>query len=392
MSGSLTDLEGALRDNLSYIRKIVFSIPRSSLFQRAAAKPVAVKGETLFSFDALTADNKSVTKNIPSSELPGLVCDLARNFGQTSVITAYGDITVLFSKKGKLTVINKIKLPEDASPVEPGLHDRKKNYIIDPVKSAPFLSALGVCDGKGNLFDKKRAKFRQINRFVELLDDRYGSLPPEGSLTVCDLCCGKSYLTFAVYYYLTAIKGRSVRMYGVDLKADVIEYCSALAKELGWEGLTFLCRDISTFDCGALPDLVISLHACDTATDVVLAYAVTHSAGMILSTPCCHHELFHQMNSSGLRFIERHSILKQKLCDAATDSLRALLLEAHGYSTEAIELIDPEETPKNVMIRAVKSRKILPGKRENALKEYREAVKMLGVDPTLGKLLGISLE
>ena len=388
MSATLKDLEGLIGDNISYIRKIVFSVPRNALFIRAAAKPVAVKGETLFSFETFTSDNKAVTKNIPIAELPGLVCDFVSNFGQTSVVTAYGDITVLFSKKGKLTLINRIKIPEDAVAIEPKTHDRQKKYIIDPADGSSFLSALGVCDENGNLFDKKRAKFRQINRFVELLDDVYGSLPRDGILTVCDLCCGKSYLTFAVYYYLTALKGRKVRMYGVDLKAGVIEYCAALAEKLRWDGLTFLCMDISEFECGGTPDLVISLHACDTATDVVLAYAIGHNAGMILSTPCCHHEIFHQMKSEKLRFIERHSILKQKLCDAATDSLRALLLEANGYNTEVIELIDPEDTPKNAMIRAVKSRKILPGKRENALKEYKEAVSMLGVDPTLGRLLG----
>ena len=222
---------------------------------------------------------------------------------------------------------------------------------------------------------------------MELLDNVYGKLPADGELTVCDLCCGKSYLTFAVYYYLTALKSRRVKMYGVDLKQDVIEYCSSLAEKLGCEGLSFLCMDIMKFSAEKDPDLVVSLHACDTATDVVLAYAVKNRAGLILSTPCCHHQMFHEMKSEGLGFLEKHSILKQKFCDAATDSLRALRLEAEGYDVEALELIDPEETPKNVMIRASRSKKIAPGKRERAMQEYNKACALLGICPALDKLL-----
>lgn len=218
---------------------------------------------------------------------------------------------------------------------------------------------------------------------MELLDDVYDKLPGEGPLTVCDLCCGKSYLTFAVYFYLTKVRGREVQLYGVDLKSDVIEYCRSVAERLDCSGMHFLCQDVLTFDPGVPVDLVISLHACDTATDVVLAYAVKKRAKLILSTPCCHHETFHQLGQNPLHPLMKHSILKQKFADALTDSLRALYLEAEGYHTEALELIDPEETPKNVMIRAYRTGKI----NFFARREYEETVKMFGLDPTLRRLM-----
>jgi len=382
------DLSAIVRSNAENIRKITFSISRSPEYVKIEARPVLLKGERFFKFDYFGRDNKVTVKNVAMSALADEVCALALSeFGQTTIMTGGGDCTVLLSKKGRATVIDRIK---SSVPAEASGHDRKKQYIIDAQENKDFLCALGVCDKDGRIFDKKRAKFRQINRFVELLDDIYGDLPVEGTLTVCDLCCGKSYLTFAVYHYLTVVKGRDVRMYGVDLKPDVIAYCSEVANGLNFDKLKFICMDINEFKTEGRIDLVVSLHACDTATDAVLAYAVRNGAGAILSTPCCHHELFHTMKSGELGFIEKHSILKQKFCDAATDSLRALLLEASGYRVEALELIDPEETPKNVMLRAIKSKKIMPGnKREAALAEYERAKELLGVQPTLGKLLSI---
>ena len=278
-----------------------------------------------------------------------------------------------------------------------GAVSAEKNYILDARKCVSFLEPLGICDGNGRVYDKKQSKYRQINRFTELLDDVYAKLPSEGELNVCDLCCGKSYLSFAVYYYLTSIKGRIVRMYGVDLKKDVIEFCSGLAERLGFEGMTFECGDVLNFNAVDRPDLVISLHACDIATDYVLAYAIRHKAGLILSTPCCHHEVFNQLSFPknntlkpekdvsvpDLSFLADNSILKSKLSDALTDSLRCLMLEAEGYKTEAVELIDPEETPKNVMIRAVYAGR----KNAKALKDYYQAQKFFGLETTLSKLL-----
>lgn len=375
-------VEMLIREQGQKLRKIVFSKPTAPGIEKATVRPVSVGGKTVLQIETLTADHKATHQNLTPMEAPERLSKMAtEDYGQTNLIFTSGEVQVRLSTKGKITVTGSVKA--DAPDAVPLSHNREKQYLIDAAKYPEFLSALGVCDEKGNVFDKKRSKYRQINRFVELLDDVYDKLPSEGPLTVCDLCCGKSYLTFAVYFYLTKVRGREVQLYGVDLKADVIDYCQSVAERLGCSGMHFLCQDVLTFDPGVPVDLVISLHACDTATDVVLAYAIRKRAKLILSTPCCHHETFHQLGQNPLHPLMKHSILKQKFADALTDSLRALYLEAEGYHTEALELIDPEETPKNVMIRAYRTGKI----NLFARREYEETVRMFGLDPALRRLM-----
>ena len=256
-------------------------------------------------------------------------------------------------------------------------NNQKKNYIIEG--NAPFLIYLGVSDKNGRVHDKKQSKFRQINKFVEHIRDVSSHLEGDGELVIYDLCCGKSYLSFAVYHYFANILGRRVRMFGVDLKADVIEYCSSVAKALNFNGLSFHCEDITAHKFERKPDLVISLHACDTATDIVIEKAIAEGARVILSTPCCHHELNHTLKCRELSFVAEHSMLRQKLCDAATDALRLKLLEANGYTVAALELIDPEETPKNILLRAIK-RPQTPAnavRSKAAMQEYEDAKRFL---------------
>lgn len=217
--------------------------------------------------------------------------------------------------------------------------------------------------GGGTVFQAEtfRADGKAIHENIPPEDaDRLPALPQTGELRVCDLCCGKSYLSFAAYHYFANVLGRTVRMTGVDLKPDVIDRCNLAARALGWGGLEFLCGDVSRYDAGGHVHLVISLHACDTATDLVLSRAVRWGADAILSTPCCHHELNHTLNCPALGFIGAHSMLRQKLCDAATDALRLKYLEASGYSVAALELIDPEETPKNILLRGLRDRSFDP--------------------------------
>ena len=283
------------------------------------------------------------------------------------------------SKSGGIHVANGIK--SDGSEADIYGNDREKNLILRDGEKYPFLVKLGVSDGNGRVYDRKRAKFRQINKFLENVRDIYPLLPKEGELYVLDLCCGKSYLTFAVYYYLTVLCGRRVNMRGMDLKPDVIEYCSKTAEELDYSGLSFECGDIRKIRCERAPDLVLSLHACDVATDIVLDTASREGAKVILSTPCCHHELMHTLDGSSemgdkLKDVIKYSLLKQKLCDALTDALRCKLLEAKGYSVTVTELIDPEETPKNLMIRAVKTG-IGKEKAERLYREYEEMKKYI---------------
>lgn len=363
------------------MKKTTFSKAHDKEIVRSVARIFATKdGKKFVQVETFTKDNKALHKNFSIEEAPETLASMALcDFDQTAIVGVSGQCDIKISKKGKIFISDKLSYADKA---KASSHDREKKYLLS---DADFLKKLGVCGENGKILDKKQSKFRQINRFVELLDDVYSSLPSDGELTVCDLCCGKSYLTFAVYFYLTKLKGRKIKMYGVDLKKDVIEYCSGVARELGYSGLEFICADINTFRVGR-PDLVISLHACDIATDIVLSYAIRNSARVILSTPCCHHEMMNQLSCGELEFISEYSMLRQKLCDAATDSLRCLMLKSSGYSVEALELIDPEDTPKNLLIRAVQDPKMTEEKRKAYRSQYDCAVRFLGVSPYLLKI------
>ena len=287
--------------------------------------------------------------------------ELIEGYSQINVITSAGDCELKRSKSGKITLIGTEKLDRaldtdktnDFKKIIPASNNKVKNHILNG--SEPFLMHLGVADKNGRVYDKKQAKFRQINRFLELIRDVEDKLPRD-FIRICDLCCGKSYLSFAVYHYFTVIKGIKVKMTGVDLKSDVIEYCNSVASACGFDGLEFICGDINLYDTDEHVNLVISLHACDIATDMVIGKAILWNADVVLSTPCCHHDLNRKINSESLKFITDHSMLRQKLCDAATDALRLKLLEWHGYDVASLELIDPDETPKNIMLRGVRKK------------------------------------
>jgi len=287
------------------------------------------------------------------------------------------------SKKGKITRIDKIKY-DGASRAEIKSHDSARNYIIKEGEPCLFLCKLGVCDENGNVFDRKRAKFRQINRFLEIVRDVFPSAPKD-ELYVLDLCCGKSYLSFALYYYLSDVLGAKVKMVGADLKKDVIDYCVKVSEECHFEGLSFVCCDINDLKPEGTPDLVVSLHACDTATDIVLAKAVKSGARNILSSPCCQHEMAHQLakRDEEFDFIFSKPLFRDRFAVLATDALRVLKLESAGYSVDAIEFIDPEETPKNLMIRAKKK-----GESDYAAQsQYEKACRRLNISPKLANLL-----
>ncbi len=371
------------------LKKIVFSRPSDKTELKTVASLFSSKQGTEMQFESFMRDNKALHRNLP---LEGGIAECASlalsSYGQTDIITTAGSCTVLVSRSGNVHIKNGIKEGGETAALRS--FDGGKEHILDKPSALPFLIKLGICGDDGRVFDRRRAKYRQINRFLELVGDIYDRLPSEGVLNVCDLCCGKSYLTFAVYWYLTAEKGRTVEMYGVDLKDDVINYCAEAAEALGYDGMHFISGNALEFVPPCRPDLMISLHACDTATDIVLAGAVKSGARIIMSTPCCHHEMFGQMNSEALGFITDYPILKQKLCDAATDSLRSLRLEAENYSVNAMELIDPDETPKNVLIRAIlRDRPLSEAKRNEIMARYRAACALLGAEPYLDRLLSV---
>ena len=338
------------------LKKAVFSKPKDKTVRRAVLTPRTLGERRVAQLEIFFADNKAGHENLSPDDEERFSA-LATGFGQVNLLTTAGEAELRTSKGGKCTLIGGDRLRRaiekgDAPPVEVQGNDRKKERILQG--DEPFLRLLDVSDATGRVHDKKQSKFRQINRFLELIRDCLSALPKEGELRICDLCCGKSYLSFAVYHYFTHVLGRRVRMTGVDLKPDVIAYCNEVAGKLGFDGLEFLCGDVGRYDAGEHVHMVISLHACDTATDLVLERAMAWDADVILSTPCCHHELNHTLNCAPLAFIAEHSMLRQKLCDAATDALRLKLLASVGYAVCALELIDPEETPKNIMLRALK--------------------------------------
>ncbi len=367
------------------LKKVIFSKPTDAGEQKTVLTRRLIGKKVLLQAEIFRSDNKAIHKNL-DPENPDVANDilaLISAHGQVNLITSVGECELRKNKKSdKVTLIGSQKLRRAmesgrGETVSADQNNRQKQRILSG--DEPFLRYLGVSDANGRIHDKKQAKFRQINRFLELIRDCLHALPQEGELRICDLCCGKSYLSFAAYHYFASILGRRVRMTGVDLKPDVVEHCNQTAKALGFDGLEFLCGDVSKYDAGEHVHLVISLHACDVATDLVLERAVKWNTDVILSTPCCHHELNHAIDCSALSFITDHSMLRQKLCDAATDALRLKFLESRGYAVVALELIDPEETPKNIMLRGIRRKNLNPDSPAclRAREEYEAARRFL---------------
>lgn len=364
------------------LKKVVFSKSVDPDVVRAVATLRHVGKSDCLQIERFCTDNKAKHENLPIESLgeSNRIDELIASFQQINLITTAGDAELRTSKKGKIALIGGERLEKALESsdlmVEIDGNNRAKQYILNG--SEEFLRYLGVSDKNGRVYDKKQSKFRQINRFLEEIRDVREFLPKE-EIVVADLCCGKSYLTFAAYYYLSEILGLRVTMFGADLKADVIAYCEETARALHFDGLSFLCTDITVYEPPKKPNLVISLHACDTATDIVLESAVRWNADVILSTPCCHHELNRTLACPELSFISAHSMLRQKFCDAATDALRLKKLDAEGYRTEALELVDPEETPKNILLRAVRRKNFDKNSVEakELMEEYEAALAFL---------------
>ena len=357
------------------LKKISLSKPDAIDEIKSVATLKSISGEYNLQIETFSKDNKAYHRNIKNNfdvELRSIFS----GYSQINVISTVGDCQYMRSKSGKETLIGDKKIRLSLSSgniqgVEATNNNKTKNYILSG--NEDFLKKLGISDDTGRIRDKMQAKFRQINKFVEHIESIRDKLPKD-NINVYDLCCGKSYLSFAVYHYFKNVLNMNVQMICVDLKSDVIEYCSNTAKRLGFDEMQFVCGDIMKYDMVLKPHLVISLHACDIATDIVLNKASENGADVILSTPCCHHELNHTINCDTLSFVTKHSMLRQKMCDALTDSLRLLKLESVGYKVDALELIDPEDTPKNIMLRAIKKRSINKDKQQE-LKEQYESIK-----------------
>lgn len=366
--------------NREFIRA-VFSNPRvKDNVVKAKLRPMEQKGELLFQLESFTK-TQAFHKNLTVEETKDELAKLLEEFRQVQVETVSEDITVLISKKGKATIKRKRKkVQAKAADLS---HNRKKKYILEEGIVVPFLQDLGVMTQDGKIVRTKMDKFRQINRFLEFVEDILPQLDKDRELTLLDFGCGKSYLTFAMYYYLKVLKGYNIRIIGLDLKKDVIEHCNQLRTKYGYERLNFYEGDIASYKGVESVDMVVTLHACDTATDYALAKAVKWGAKVILSVPCCQHEANRTIADETLSPVMDYGILKERFAAIATDGARAKLLESKGYQTQILEFIDMEHTPKNLLIRAVKT-----GKPDaKAYDEVQNMSRVLNIDLTLKKLL-----
>lgn len=349
---------------------------------RTLVRPVTLKGGLHYQFETRQG-SKAIHENLPPEQAALRLLGLMEAaYRQALVKTAEADVQLLFSKKGKAAMLRK---PPTAQAGAPASHNRVKQRIVGEGEAAPFLVELGIMTSEGRVHAQKQNKYRQINRFLEMVADVMPALPEDRPIRIIDFGCGKSYLTFALYHLLAVQHGRDVRITGLDLKADVIAFCSALAEKLGYEGLHFLQGDIAEYEGLREADMVVTLHACDTATDAALAKAVRWNASVILSVPCCQHELFGQVGSDALAPILQHGLLKERFASLATDAVRGQLLQAIGYKVQMLEFVDVEHTPKNLLIRAVKEKR--GGLNEARWAEYVSFAGMLGLDPALERLL-----
>lgn len=342
-------------------------------------RPMLVKEKLVFQFETFE-NNQAFHENVSAEEAVEKVLQCMERFKQLQMMTKTVNYTILISKKGKVTVQKK-GVKGEAKKVDLS-HNRSKKYILEEGVKVPFLYDLGVQTADGKIVKSRFDKFRQINRFLEFIEDILPQLAKEKEVTILDFGCGKSYLTFAMYYYLHELKGYDIRIIGLDLKKDVIRLCNELSEKYGYEKLKFLEGNIADYTGVDEVDMVVTLHACDTATDFALAKAVGWNAKVILSVPCCQHELNGQIQSDMLAPVLKYGLIKERMAALITDALRAEYLEGEGYDAQILEFIDMEHTPKNILIRAVKT-----GKKKENKKEIKNCEKQLHVSPMLGRLL-----
>lgn len=374
MNEFITLLDKAIQENT--LIRCIWSNPRTKdHYQKIVLKPIELKNKPMLQL-AKTKENKEYHTNINLSDVLTKVTTDCTDFKQIQLYTSENDYQCLVNKKGQLHL--KKKAPSMKKPTSFS-HNRQKQYILDTPSSQGFLKALGLMDEKGQIKPSKYDKYKQINRYLEFVADCSHALKAD-PIRIIDFGCGKSYLTFALYHYLTDILNKKVEVIGLDLKADVIAFCEDLARKLDYKHLHFQVGDIGTYTTDQPIDMVVSLHACNTATDAALEKAVGWGAKVILAVPCCHHEAYTQIENAILSPILKHGILKERIAALVTDGLRAQLLESCGYDVNVMEFIDMAHTPKNILIKALlKEQATIP----NSYTAYKEAADMLHLNLTL---------
>lgn len=354
--------------------RAVLSKPRTAeLPRKVTVEPLGLRGARVFQVTT-HLDERVTHENLAPDEARERLGLLLTDYRQGLLQTAEADWQVLGG--------NVLRRPATRTRGRRE-HDRRKRYLLEEGRPVPFLVELGVMTPDGTVRKSRYDKFRQVNRFLELVDDVVPSLRPHGTLRIVDFGCGKSYLTFAIHHLLTELRGREVEITGLDLKEDVIAACSSLASRSNASGLRFERGEIGSFDAAGKVDLVVSLHACDTATDDALAQAVRWQADAILAVPCCQKEAYGQIESSLLEPLLRHGLARERFAALVTDALRTQLLELEGYRAQLVEFVPLEHTAKNVLIRAVRG---APAGTD-ARRAYEALRDSLGLTPTLERLL-----
>ncbi len=381
-----------IEQNAESIRLLTFSKPvQKDSFVRIRIRPFLSDGKKVFQAEQFT-QKQAFHKNMDFTELVNFAKTEQDNYKSVVIKTGNETASFLTGKKGNRKVLFQ-QNPDAAKESVLTTHNREKNYLIKEGTPVPFLEEMGVMNKQGKVLAAKYDKFRQINRFLEYIDDILDTVlaqkPEEhkNEISVIDFGCGKSYLTFAVYHYLTEVKKLKATIIGLDLKQDVIVFCNSVAKKLNYKGLSFYCGDIAQYKGKNDFDIIITLHACDTATDYALAQAVNWKTKAILSVPCCQHELNAQLSpkttAPALSLMLEYGIIKERFAALATDAMRADLLKQHGYDVQLLEFIDMSHTPKNILIRAVYKP---DGNGPASDKNYQALKQLLAVNPTLEKL------
>ena len=377
---------------------------KSHLYKKTVVQKIAVQGRVMYQIERFT-EKQAFHENVELNALQDIIFDSFPSvYIQMNIFGDEGQWDYKVTKKGKLLSNVRLNNTVDAQGESVGRdsqnrkritlqgtplpsHNRKKNYLLQEGTVIPPLVDLGIFTKEGKVVRTMYDKFKQINRFLELVEDVVKDYPNK-DMHIIDFGCGKSYLTFILYYYLVELKGYQVHMTGLDLKEDVIRKCNETAKKYGYENLHFEVGDVNGYQTDKPVDMVVTLHACDTATDYALYNAIQWGAGIILSVPCCQHELNAQVHSDDLSILTKYGIIKERMSALMTDAIRANVLEYCGYRTQLLEFIDIAHSPKNILIRAVKGNVSIT-KKEKAKVEVVKLCEEFHIEQTLAKLENI---
>lgn len=381
------ELAQALANNINRI--IISNRVDGYEYRKLDIRPINLKGREQYQITCYT-EKQAFQKNVDGIILLGRLMEVFPDkMRQINIFTDGSEISYKVTKKGKLLKNVSKNAGSNRSAGDINTHNRTKNYLLKEGMLVPPLVDMGIFTAEGRVVKSMYDKFKQINRFIEMVDDVLKDYDGD-EINIIDFGCGKSYLTFIIYYYLVEMRGKKANITGLDLKADVIEKCSRAAEKYGYSGLRFKMGDINGYQSDMRVDMVVTLHACDTATDYALYNAVKWNARYILSVPCCQHEVNAQIKSDTLAPMMKYGIIKERTAALATDAIRGSMLEYHGYKTQLMEFVDMAHSPKNILIRAVKG-KLSSNRRQRSIREAEEMCRFFGIEPSIYKLLGQEL-